>query len=47
MYRPSGSSPRFSARDASITSEADAPSLSWLALPAVITFPGPRTGSSF
>ncbi len=30
-----------------MTTLTDAPSESWLALPAVMTLPGPRTGSSF
>ena len=38
---------RCSASFASITTHADAPSESWLALPAVMFLPGPRTGSSF
>src|SRR3546814_17726528 len=42
--RPSGVSPRFSATLASITTQADEPSESWLALPAVIVWPSPITG---
>src|SRR3982750_2356189 len=41
-----GSSPRFSASSLFMSTLADAPSLSWLALPALIILPGPRTGSS-
>src|SRR5438270_8135500 len=37
---PSGRSPRFSASFASITTQADAPSENWLALPAATTPPG-------
>ena len=44
---PSGESPRFSASLPFMTTQAEAPSESWLALPAVMKAPGPRTGSSF
>ena len=44
---PSGRSPRCSASIFSISTHAEAPSESWLALPAVMNFPAPRTGSSF
>jgi hypothetical protein len=37
---PSGLRPRCSASFASITTQAEAPSENWLALPAVITPPG-------
>ena len=41
---PSGWRPRCSASFASITTQAEAPSESWLALPAVMQNPSPRTG---
>ncbi len=43
---PSGVSPRRAASAPDITTQADAPSDSWLALPAVTNAPSPRTGLS-
>jgi len=45
LKMPSGSTLRRSASAESITRQAEAPSESWLALPAVIHLPSPRTGS--
>jgi hypothetical protein len=46
LKAPSGCRPRRSASLASISTTAAAPSLSWLALPAVTHLPGPLTGCS-
>ena len=46
LKAPSGCSPRRSASLASISTTAAPPSASWLALPAVMKWPAPRTGSS-
>ncbi len=43
---PSGVSPRRAASSADISTLAEAPSESWLALPAVMKAPSPRTGLS-
>ena len=43
---PSGFRPRLAASASLITTQAEAPSESWLALPAVIHLSGPATGFS-
>ena len=43
---PNGFSPRRAASSPDIITQAEAPSLSWLALPAVMNWSSPRTGLS-